>query len=230
MVSDHREGGNADYPITMRIRGRRCLVAGAGPVGRRKVAGLLSAGAEVVLVDPNLQSEEIPEGVAAITRRFHVDDLEGACLVFAATDRPETNREIAAAARERGVPVNIADDPGNSDFFLPASFSRDDLTVSVATGGVSPAVAAMVRDEVEKTLPVAWGILLEIAGKLRARRLTSGAKSAYNQQVFQNLVRDGILAMIAETDEAGVNRLLESEFGQGCSLEDLGVSLSKGLS
>ena len=42
------------YPITLNLRGRRCLVVGGGAVAERKVQGLLAAEAKVSLVNPEL--------------------------------------------------------------------------------------------------------------------------------------------------------------------------------
>ena len=104
----------------MRVAGRRCVVVGAGPVGLRKTESLLQAGADVVLVDPGLNSLVVPDGVEEIAREFVEADLAGAFLVFVATDNAATNQAIAAAARKQAIPVNIADDPEGSDFILPA--------------------------------------------------------------------------------------------------------------
>ncbi len=214
----------------MRLAGRRCVVVGAGPVGLRKAESLLQAEAEVALIDPNLDSIKAPAGAEKFAREFSGTDLAGAFLVFAATDNAGTNQAIAAVARKQAIPVNIADDPEGSDFILPASFQSGDLSVSVASGGTSPAVAAMVRDNLKNSLSGQWALFLEIAGILRVRLLTSGCKSAYNQQVLRNLVDGGILDRLAESDEAGIDRLLEAEFGKGYSLAELGVSLPKGSS
>ncbi len=214
----------------MRLQGRRCLVVGAGPVGLRKAQGLLAAGAEVVLVDPQRPAKEVPGAAEFRQRPFREDDLDGAFLAFAAAGDSEVNRAVAAAARRRGVPVNSADDPGACDFFVPACFRSGDLTVAVATSGVSPALAAVLRDELEMILPGEWRLLLEIAGKLRSGRLTSSSGSAYNQQVLRNLVDGGILPLLARGDRPGVDRLLEAEVGRGCSLAELGISLPKGSS
>jgi len=219
-----------EYPVMLRLHGRRCVVVGAGLVGLRKAAGLLVADAVVVLVDPRLDAISVPQGVESLPRAFVASDLDGAALVFAATGSAAVNRTIAEAARQREIPVNIADDPGGSDFTLPASFRSGELTVSVATGGGSPALAALVRDEIEKILPGEWAIFLEIAAKLRARLLTSGSKTAYNQQVLRNLASADLLAKIAGRDVAGIDRLLAEAFGYGYSLSELGVSLSKGTS
>jgi len=217
-----------DYPVMMRLAGRRCVVVGGGAVGLRKLRGLVAAGADVLLVDP-APAGPLPDGVAVRRRRFAADDLDGASLVFAATDEKRVNRDVVVAARERGLPVNVADDPDNSDFTLPATFFSGGLSVAVATDGLSPAVAALVRDDLERLLSPAWSIFLEIAAILRRRQLTSESPAAYNLQVLQNLLNKRILQLIEAADAAGVDRLLEAECGQGCSLAELGVSLSKGL-
>jgi len=217
----------SDYPVVLQLAGKRCVVVGAGPVGLRKARRLCEVSADVILIDPARDRVDTPAGATMINRAFRQDDLDGASLVFAATNNQQVNRAVAEAARALGIPVNVADDPAASDFTVPASFSRGNLSIAVSSGGVSPAIAAMVRDEVETLLPDAWQIFLEIAGELRARLLTSDHKAAYNQQVLQNLVSGGILTMIENFDSSGVDQLVTAEFGNGYSLADLGISLPK---
>lgn len=217
-----------DYPVLLCLEGRRCVVVGAGPVGLHKVRGLVEAGAETVLIAPDPPADGYSENVEIVPRFFTEDDLIDTFLVIAATDDVQTNQRIAAVAQARSVLVNVVDNADLSDFTMPAIFRNGDLVVAVATGGVSPAVAVMVRDDIEKNLSEQWQIFLEIAGTLRARLLTSSSKAAYNQQVLRNIVSHGVLAMLADADVAGIDRLLETEFGKGYSLADLGISLSKG--
>ena len=42
------------YPVGLRLGGRRVLVVGGGHVAQRRVPALLAAGAEVVLVSPQV--------------------------------------------------------------------------------------------------------------------------------------------------------------------------------
>jgi len=58
-----------------------------------------------------------------------------------ATDKEEVNARISEDAREKGIMVNIVDDPEKCDFILPSLFQRGDLTVAISTGGKSPALA-----------------------------------------------------------------------------------------
>ena len=56
-----------DYPVFLAPGKRQCLIAGFGEVGRRKLAGLLDAGAANVLVlDPYCENCPRPETGADI--------------------------------------------------------------------------------------------------------------------------------------------------------------------
>ena len=139
-----------DYPVFLDLTGLPVLVVGGGPVALRKATGLFEAGAAVTVVAP-----DVVDGVAEIAtverRAYATDDLTGMRLVFTATDDPAVNAQVAADARAAGVFVNSADDPDNCTFILPAIARRGSLTVAVSTGGVSPALASRLRDEIAAT-------------------------------------------------------------------------------
>jgi siroheme synthase-like protein len=87
-------------------------------VARRKVEGLLAAGAEVVVVAPEV--DEMPDGALIERRAAQLTDLDGAVLAVCATDDPAINAALAREARRRGVLVNVVDDPDAGDFTAPA--------------------------------------------------------------------------------------------------------------
>lgn len=217
------------YPLQMRVVDRLCVVVGAGAVGRRKIAGLLAAGATVRAVDPQ-PAAGLPPAVERVVRPFVDSDLDGAFLAFAATGDATVNAAVVAAARHRGIPVNCADQPAEGDFFLPAVWRRGRLSVAVATDGASPAAARLLRDALAADIDPAWGFFVELAAALRRWRLTSGDVGTYNFKVLQTLLEQGILRLIADGDAAGIDRLLTAAFGEGCSLADLELRLEKGLS
>ena len=93
------------YPIFLDLRGRPVLVVGAGKVALRKTLGLVEAEASVTVVAPRWAPEFERLPVPLVRRAFEPADVEGACLVFAATDDREVNRlagELARAARHPG--------------------------------------------------------------------------------------------------------------------------------
>lgn len=159
------------YPIVLDLRGRPCLVVGGGAVAERKVAGLLDAGARVTVVSPVLS-----EGLLALAREGRIGwrprayaprDLSGCVLCLVAAGDGAVNAAVAAEARRRGVLVNCADDPERCDFILPSVLRRGPLTVAVSTGGQSPVMARLVREEIDAALGEGCAPLVEIVGQAR---------------------------------------------------------------
>lgn len=132
------------YPIVLDLRGRSALVVGLGPVGARKAAGLLAAGARVVGVDP-ADGIAVPGEIVYIKEQFRVDHVLGQSLVFAAGP-PEVNRRVVAAANAAGIWVNAASGPESGDFAVPAVWRDGPVLLAVATSGASPALSRSIRD------------------------------------------------------------------------------------
>jgi precorrin-2 dehydrogenase / sirohydrochlorin ferrochelatase len=130
-------------------------------VATRKVAKLLRSGAGVVVVSPEV-SPELAGMVAEIQRRpYEYGDLEGAHLAFAATNSREVNAAVAGEAKERGIPVNVADRPSEGDFAVPSTLRRGGLQVAVSTGGASPTLARRIRGELEEAFGPEWADVVE---------------------------------------------------------------------
>lgn len=159
------------YPVNLYLRGRRCVVMGGGRVAQRKVSGLLDAGAEVVIVSPALTpalAQFADAGQIAWTNApYDADCLDGATLVFAATDNAQVNTQIVTDAQERGVLVNSASDPDDGDFTTPASVRRGPLMLNVSTEGASPTLSAVVREMLEEQFGPEWEPLTAILSRLR---------------------------------------------------------------
>lgn len=221
--------GAASYPLVLRIKDRLCVIIGAGEVARRKVQRLLAAGAQVRVVAPQIHPElREDRRIEGICRPFSPDTLAGAFLVFAATNDRSVNATVAACARKEGRLVNIADDPDGSDFHLPALLRRGELTVTVSSGGGSPAFAAQLRDRLAAELGPEWQTFCAIASALRQKRLTGGGASAYNRAVISALFAADLPRLLASHDEEAVNYLLQQVTGVAMTLADLGIPFGKG--
>jgi precorrin-2 dehydrogenase/sirohydrochlorin ferrochelatase len=145
------EGENAIlYPIFLDLSGRRCVIVGGGEVANRKARKLLQARARVVVISPEIGAELESVAVEIHRRSYREGDLEGAYLAFAATNSREANAAVAREAKERGVPINVADRPSEGDFALPSTLRRGRLQVAVSTGGASPTLARRIRGELEE--------------------------------------------------------------------------------
>ena len=168
------------YPVSLDLTGRPCLVVGGGVVALRKIAGLVEAGARVTVVSPSLTPSLLKLAAEAEfhwrPREYAQGDAAGFFLVMVATDDLAVNAAAAAECRERGVLVNCADDPARCDFILPAVFRRGAVMVAVSTGGASPTMARLVREELEALLPDDIAPLTEVVAGVR-RELSEGGVS-----------------------------------------------------
>jgi precorrin-2 dehydrogenase/sirohydrochlorin ferrochelatase len=160
------------YPIFLDLSGRRCVVVGGGGVANRKARKLLQARARVVVISPEIGAELESVAVEVHRRPYREGDLEGAYLAFAATNAREVNAAVAREAKERGVPVNVADSPSEGDFALPSTLRRGRLQVAISTGGASPTLARRIRGELEEAFGPEWAGIVE---QLDTARRSGGA-------------------------------------------------------
>jgi len=137
-------------PVIFLIEGKACLVVGGGKTALRVITHLLDSGAAVSVVSP----EVCPEVNALIAERkithtareFEAGDINGAALVFAATNDRSINRQVLSCCREAGILCSCVD--GNwsrSDFTLPSIIRHGNLTLSVSTEGRSSRQAKLIK-------------------------------------------------------------------------------------
>ena len=155
------------FPLVLDLTNRRVLVVGAGEVGARKAAQLISAGARVDVIAEEVRAP-LPEDVQSIeVRSYQRGDLDSVFLVVVATGNDEVNDVIVEEAAGRNILVNVVDDPHRSNFFFTAVHRDGDVIVSVSSGGASPALAQWVRDTARRALPAN---LAAVACQLRDER------------------------------------------------------------
>ena len=133
------------------------VLVGGGPVAAAKMGGLTGAGADVLVVAPELRQEILDrvrdtKGLVAAARPFRPDDLDGAWLVVAAAT-PEVNRQVAAAAEARRLFVIAVDDPDAASAYGAGVVRRAGVTVAVSTDGVAPALAGLLREGLDAVIP-----------------------------------------------------------------------------
>ncbi len=159
------------YPIFLDIKGKRCVVVGGGEVALRKVNALLEHGASVTVISPGLCPELAllagSRKIRTIRRDYRKGDIEKAAIAIAATDDRQTNLSVSEEARESAVLVNVVDDAGNSDFIVPSSLSRGDITIAVSTAGKSPALARKIRTHIEAEIGDEFASLTAIISEVR---------------------------------------------------------------
>ena len=139
------------YPVFLDLRGRRVVVIGGGAMGEEKVTRLMPYGAQVVVVSPDVTDEVsklAQDGQVEWTRRlYRGGDLEGAFIAIVAdTSDDAVNQAVSEEARERNVPLNVADVTDLCTWITPSVARRGEVIVATSTGGASPALARRFRE------------------------------------------------------------------------------------
>ncbi len=173
----------AYYPIFLELKKRPCLVIGGGGVAYRKVVALLSCGACVKVVSPELVvglRRLVQQGNVRWARHpFRTSDLNGVELVVAATDEPTVNSDAYRWATQKRIWINVVDQPKLCSFIVPSVVRRGKLVLGISTGGASPALSKWIRRDLEARYGPEFGQLLNGMGKARPevqQRVKSGAK------------------------------------------------------
>ena len=199
------------------------MIIGGGRVACRKVTGLLADGGRVRVISP----EVVPE-LAELARAGKIEwqqksytagDLENAFLVFAATDDPVTQAQVYRQAGREGQLVNVADDPEQCNFQVPATCRRGDLTLAVSTNGKSPALAAMIREELEGRFGEEYEVLLDLMAQLRNRLGRGDDTQAQRKKIYKKILHDDILEWIRAGETEKLRTHLEKVLGPEVKLD-----------
>ncbi|MDR2075816.1 MAG: bifunctional precorrin-2 dehydrogenase/sirohydrochlorin ferrochelatase [Desulfovibrio sp.] len=198
------------YPLFLDLSSREVLVAGAGSVGRRKIRTLLKVPVKrITVVDPRPPRPPLPEAANLffLERPFAPEDLDGKSLVFAATDSPEVNARLVSLCAQRQIWCNRADRPESGAFFVPAHAESDGITIAVGTEGKSPALAGVIRHDLENRLKNRYGPLLLVLGRLRPPLLALPEVSD-PAGVLRALLASPLAEALERKDRAGAEDLL----------------------
>ncbi len=191
---------------------RLVLIVGGGAVAVRKVKGLLDAGAtRVRVVSPTFHAE-MPAGIDRIAAAYDACCLNGADIVFAATDSTDINERVALDATARGVWVNRADEGEEGDFVTPAKW-RDGSIVITASAG-SAALSAAIRDDLAKKLDRRHVMLAHAMQTLRPAVRSSEPDAQRRAAIFRDLSSDEALDAIGIGGIEGLQRFIQTRYPQ----------------
>ncbi|CAG8444412.1 6241_t:CDS:10 [Ambispora leptoticha] len=177
--------------VGWRLQGRHVLIVGGNQVAANRFEFALSANpAKITLVYPkhkincsklleyieknsdgSVNNDKVAEAnnllVEFIDKEFEIGMLDNAPtivdLILSATNDPQLSQTIAIAARERRIPINVAEIPQLCDFLFMPTYRDNYLQVAISTnlkntniGGKKSdhaLVARKIRDHVMKSIP-----------------------------------------------------------------------------
>ncbi|CUH95742.1 hypothetical protein P22_1822 [Propionispora sp. 2/2-37] len=207
------------YPVNLQLTGRHCAVVGGGSVAERKVGSLLAAKAQVAVISPDLTPElrrlQAAGRIVHVAEAYRFGMLQQFFIVICATNRTEVNRAAAEEAKQAGALVNVVDDAELSDFTVPAQVVRGDLLLTVSTGGKSPGISRLLREELAGRYGAEYGLYLDLVAALRDR-VKEGLDRPKDREVFWRQAFDQeILALLKQGKVKEAEEKIEH--AAGCS-------------
>jgi precorrin-2 dehydrogenase / sirohydrochlorin ferrochelatase len=202
---------NSNYPIMVRLEGKKVVVIGGGRVAERKVAGLLGTGSLITVISP--RATDKLKGLASgglikwHERSFSKEDIEDAFFIFAATNDKGLNQSIKMAASGHQL-VTIADDPDGSDFHVPSHIQRGRLSIAVSTGGASPTLARKLREQLENQFDESYEEYLDFLFSARQRILKEVKDPIRKGKLLTEIVSEEFLK--SPNREADFSKLLQN--------------------
>ncbi len=190
------------FPAFFPLAGRRVVIVGVGEFADGKARLFDGSPAELVRVEDG--------------RALDPETYRGAVLAFIASGDAAFDELAANAAREAGVPVNVVDRPPLCDFFTPALVDRGQVVAAVGTGGASPVLAQVLKQELEGAIPEGAGRLAALLQEFR-KAMQAAFPDMQARRSFVLGVLDGPVARAAMA-----GRMDEARRLMGETLEGLG--------
>ena len=157
-------------PIMVDIASRVLVLIGEGAPFDKRLRLLREAGADEIIINP--------------------DHIPHHSIVFIAGLDEARSARWAAAARAAGALVNAEDMLTLCDFHMPAQVRRGDLLFTISTGGRSPALSRLLRQDVEQRYGAEWADRLnQIAEQRRAWRARNMTPSEISQ-ASQKMIKE----------------------------------------
>jgi precorrin-2 dehydrogenase / sirohydrochlorin ferrochelatase len=220
MARDNRAMG---YMVNLSLQGREALVVGGGEIAWRKAQDLLAAKATVTVVAPQLctgMTALAAEGSIRVHQRpYESSDIGGAFVVIAATDDNAVNTQVFHDASARNALVNVVDVPLLCNFYVPATVTRGDLTIAISTDGRCPALASILREEMQGDYGPEYAALVTLFGALRKKMIAQGWKGATIRAKLAEIYRAGVLKLLAAGDKHELSKFLASRIADSTALE-----------
>lgn len=215
------------FPLFLNVTKVKFLIVGAGKVALAKLETILEFSDNILVVSKEI-SPQVLELISAqkikfIQTSYDKKYLADADIIVAATDDRKVNRQIAEDAKAQNKLVNVVDDPENSRFIFGASLKRGDVIASVATSGISPVLARLLKQKLQNILPENLAFLSEFLAQnkeLVKKKLSDlQARRIFWHDVIQGAIANEVL--LGNSKKA--QKLLEEKLQKSANKKEAAV-------
>lgn len=213
-------------PIFFNIQQRHCVVIGGGEVATRKVMMLLKAKGAITVISPaicqKLKAMADTHTIVYKPSAFDPPQLEGACLVIAATDDENVNEAVSIAAKSKGIPVNVVDAPQLCTFTMGSIIDRSPIVIAVSSEGNTPVLARYIRTKIEALLPASYGRIAAIAGEFREKVKEKFATTQLRRRFWEDVLQGPLVERVLSGQEQAARDLLNDLLSETPQTKSLG--------
>ena len=183
----------AFFPFMIQLDDKKCLIAGGGKVAYRKVRMMLSFGAFVKVIAPEICDEIIEldreeDRLSLEKRKVAYSDIDDSYVVIMATNDSIVNKEIAKLCKKRRILVNVVDVKEDCGFYFPAVIRQDDVVISVSTGGNSPLLASRIKKEIKENIRTDYGKIAKEMGDVRECVINNHQNESDRKEIFEEMI------------------------------------------
>ncbi len=206
------------FPIFLNAEQIDALIIGGGDVAARKIELLLKTSAKMTIVSehlsPTVERHIKTNNLTWIQHNYKPGLMNNKTMVIAATDDEDINAEVSREAASLDLLVNVVDQPDLCSYITPAIIDRNPMIVAISSSGSSPVLVRMLREELDKMLPEAYGKLADFCFKFRDH-VKARVKGIRNRRVFwENILQGNIGKLILAGDSKPAEQQLISSLNE----------------
>ena len=163
---------NVGFQVSLALDGRHCLVIGGDEEAVEKINRLLDAGAKVTVVHPTLHNDlrklTASGKIIHRGRSFRATDAQDVVLILnVLKDDFALAKSLYELARTERFLVWSMDQAEYSTVLMPALVKRGPLRMAISTSGTAPALARVLRENLEAVFDDEFDQFLDWLGALR---------------------------------------------------------------
>lgn len=212
------------YPVMIDFKNRLCTVIGGGRAALRKARNLLSDGAVIRVVAPEICAELADMAHEVIYKEYSPECINGSFAVIAAADSAEINSAVLADCRSMGILCMSV--KGGGDFEFCAKADCGGAVLSAYTGGEFPMLGAMIRDDMKKRY-ANCGELAAVLGRYRRAAIERGQRELIGrfaeavelnmsaeelEKRLEEIQKDSARMVIQRAQESDLREILELQY------------------
>ncbi len=200
-------------PIFINLIDQRCVVIGGGEVALRKISMLRKAQANKIDCYALDASEPLlalaDDHLVLHQAAFSPEQLEGACIVIAATDDHAVNEAVSIAAKACNIPVNVVDAPKLCTFTMASLVDRSPIVIAISSEGKAPVLARYIRAKIETMLPASYGRIASIAGEFRGKVKARFSTIEQRRYFWEEMLQGPFVERVLSGQEVEAKALLD---------------------